>query len=305
MPPLLITHHQHVVSSGGFVTLTAYHYLMTSPARRRFRAIARLPDDQINLAEAALCIAWEDQGNGDPLASLRAIDALAAAAGERVAGRRGSCAIVATLNAYLFEELGFRGNHWNYSDPANSFLDQVIARRVGLPILLSVLYLEIGWRLRLPVVGLALPGHFLVRYIDSQEGDLYIDPFNRGRLWSYAECERQIASFAGTVNPALIRQIMAPPSPRSILIRILRNLKSAYIQREQFERALAAVERILILAFDAGELRDRGLLRARIGQWSGALADLERYAHLAPQASDLEAIRHQVRALADALAQHN
>ncbi|MCS6937781.1 MAG: transglutaminase-like domain-containing protein [Roseiflexus sp.] len=278
---------------------------MTSPARRRFRAIARLPDDQINLAEAALCIAWEDQGNGDPLASLRAIDALAAAAGERVAGRRGSCAIVATLNAYLFEELGFRGNHWNYSDPANSFLDQVIVRRVGLPILLSVLYLEIGWRLRLPVVGLALPGHFLVRYIDSQEGDLYIDPFNRGRLWSYAECERQIASFAGTVNPALIRQIMAPPSPRSILIRILRNLKSAYIQREQFERALAAVERILILAFDAGELRDRGLLRARIGQWSGALADLERYAHLAPQASDLEAIRHQVRALADALAQHN
>lgn len=278
---------------------------MTSPARRRFRAIARLPDDQINLAEAALCIAWEDQGDGNPLASLRIIDAMAAAVRERITGRQGGRAIVAALNTYLFEELEFRGNYWNYNDPANSFLDQVIARRVGLPILLSVLYLEIGWRLRLPVVGLALPGHFLVRYIDSQEGDLYIDPFNRGRLWSYAECQRQIVAFASTANPALIRQIMAPPSPRSILIRILRNLKSAYIQREQFERALATVERILILAFDAGELRDRGLLRARIGQWSGALADLERYAHLAPQASDLEAIRHQAQALADALAQYN
>lgn len=278
---------------------------MVSPARRRFRAIARLPDDRINLAEATLCIAWEDQGDGNPLASLRIIDAMAEAARERVAGRRDSRAIVAALNNYLFEELGFRGNHWNYSDPANSFLDQVIARRVGLPILLSVLYLEIGWRLRLPVVGLALPGHFLVRYIDAREGDLYIDPFNRGRLWSYAECERQIVSFAGVVDPALVRQIMAPPSPRSILIRILRNLKSAYIQREQFERALAAVERILILAFDAGELRDRGLLRARLGQWSGALSDLERYAHLAPQASDLEAIRQRAQALADALAQYN
>lgn len=279
--------------------------LMTSPARRRFRAIARLPDDQINLAEAALCIAWEDQGDGNPLASLRIIDGMAVAAQARITGRQGARAIVAALNDYLFEELGFRGNHWNYSDPANSFLDQVLARRVGLPILLSVLYLEIGWRLRLPVAGLALPGHFLVRYIDPQEGDLYIDPFNRGRLWSYVECERQIASFAGTANPALIRQIMAPPSPRSILIRILRNLKSAYIQREQFERALATVDRILILAFDAGELRDRGLLRARTGQWSGALADLERYAHLAPQARDLETIRHQAQALADALAPYN
>jgi regulator of sirC expression with transglutaminase-like and TPR domain len=278
---------------------------MTSPARRRFRAIARLPDDQINLAEAALCIAWEDQGEGNPSASLRRIDALAATAQERIAGTRGSHSIVEALNAYLFDELGFRGNHWNYTDPGNSFLDQVIARRVGLPILLSVLYLEVGWRLRLPVVGLALPGHFLVRYVDSQEGDLYIDPFNRGRLWSYAECERQIASFAGTVDPALVRQIMAPPSLRSILLRILRNLKSAYIQREQFERALAAVDRMLLLAFDAAELRDRGLLRARLGQWSGALADLERYAHLAPQAHDLETIRRQAQALAEAMIPFN
>jgi len=274
---------------------------MTSPARRRFRAIAQLPDDQINLAEAALCIAWEDQGEGNPSASLRRIDALAATAQERIAGRRGSRAIVAALNVYLFDELGFRGNFWDYSDPGNSFLDQVIARRVGLPILLSVLYLEIGLRLHLPVVGLALPGHFLVRYVDQQNGDLYIDPFNRGRLWSLAECERQIASFAGTINPALVQQIMAPPSPRSILLRILRNLKGAYIQREQFERALAAVDRMLLLSFDAAELRDRGLLRARLGRWSGALADLEHYAHMAPQASDLETIRRHAQALVEAM----
>lgn len=274
---------------------------MTSPARRHFRAIARLPDDQINLAEAALVIAWEDQGVSNLQRSLQAIDAIAAVAQERIARQTGSRAIVMTLNAYLFEELGFRGNHWDYSDPGNSFLDQVIARRTGLPILLSVLYLEIGRRLRLPVVGLGLPGHFLVRYIDPRAGDLYIDPFNRGRLWSLAECERQIASFSGTADPALVRQMMAPPSPRSILTRILRNLKNAYLQREQFEQALAVVERILLLVFDAGELRDRGLLRARTGQWPGALADLEHYAHLQPQANDLDAIRHQTRLLADVL----
>lgn len=98
---------------------------------------------------------------------------------------------------------------------------------------------------------------------------------------------------------------MAPPSPRAILLRILRNLKGAYIQREQFERALAAVDRMLMLSFDAAELRDRGLLRARLGHWSGALADLEHYAHMAPQASDLETIRRQVYALAEAMVPRN
>jgi Uncharacterized conserved protein, COG2912 len=99
---------------------------------------------------------------------------MAATAQERIVGKCSSCAIVAALNVYLFDELDFHGNFWDYSDPVNSFLDQMITRRVGLPILLSVLYLEIGWRLHLPVVGLALPGHFLVRYVDQQNGDLYI-----------------------------------------------------------------------------------------------------------------------------------
>ncbi|NWG20087.1 MAG: tetratricopeptide repeat protein [Chloroflexi bacterium] len=278
---------------------------MSSAARRRFRAIARLPDDQMNLAEAALCIAWEEQGEGNPAASLQAIDDMAAAARAYIEGKAGPRTIIAALNQYLFGELGFRGNHWNYSDPANSFLDRVITRRVGLPILLSVLYLEIGWRLQLPLAGLALPGHFLVRYIDPAGEDLYIDPFNRGRLWTLAECHTQIAAFAGNVTPALVRRMMAPPSPRAILIRLLRNLKSAYLEREQFDRALAVVERIILLDPDPAELRDRGLLRARLGQVYGALTDLERYAQLAPQAPDLDSIQRQARALAENLAPHN
>lgn len=278
---------------------------MISAARHRFRSLMRRPDDQIDLAEAALCIAWEDQGDGDPDAALRAIDTLANEARAHIEAHTAPREIIGALNRFLFDDLGFRGNHWNYSDPTNSFLDRVLAHRVGLPILLSLLYLEIGWRLKLPLNGLALPGHFLVRYANLAGDDLYIDPFNRGRYWTLTECYTQIVAFSGNLTPEVMRQMMAPPSRRAILVRILRNLKSAYLQREQFERALAAVERILIIEIEATEIRDRGLLRARLGQIAGALADFEQYAQLAPRADDLATIRKQARALAEMLAPRN
>jgi regulator of sirC expression with transglutaminase-like and TPR domain len=275
-------------------------------ARRRFRALIRRPEPQLDLAEAALCIAWEDQGAGEPQASLRALDGLAADAQAHVRPASGPRAIVDALNRYLFDELGFRGNTWSYGEPQNSFLDRVLETRTGLPITLSLLYIELGARLGLPTVGLALPGHFLVRYAAPDGDDLYIDPFNRGRLWSRSECETQIAGFYGGVTPALIEQIMAPPTKRAILARMLRNLKGAYAERNDFLHALAATERIILIEPDnLDELRDRGLLRARAGQLHGALEDLDRYARRAPHAADLPRIRQQARALAERLARGN
>jgi regulator of sirC expression with transglutaminase-like and TPR domain len=267
-------------------------------ARRRFRALIRRPEPQLNLAEAALCIAWEDQGAGQPAAGLQQLDRLAEGARPAIASRSSPSEIVAALNTYLFDEQGFRGNTWRYNDPANSFLDQVLATRAGLPITLSVVYMEVGWRLELPLAGLALPGHFLTRY-DGEGEAIFIDPFNRGRVWSRTECETQILTFYGSATPALIAQVMTPPSRRAILTRILRNLKSLYAQMDDTARVLAAVERIVLLEpDDAGELRDRGLLRARLGQLHGALEDLDRYARMAPHAPDLPRIRQQARVLA-------
>jgi regulator of sirC expression with transglutaminase-like and TPR domain len=275
------------------------------PARARLRALIRQPDRLLNLAEAALCIAWEDQNSGRPSESLRELDALAERVRPRLADLAQPSQIVSILNSYLFGECGFRGNTWQYNDPANSFLDRVLATRAGLPITLSVVYMEIGWRLSLPIEGVALPGHFLVRF-GLGAGALFIDPFNRGRLWSHEECETQIATFYGRVNARLVEQVLAPPERRAIVARILRNLKNLYVEAEQLPAALAATERILLLEpNNPQELRDRGLLRAQLGQVYAAVQDLDRYARMAPHAADLPRIKQQAQALAARAAEGN
>jgi regulator of sirC expression with transglutaminase-like and TPR domain len=275
-------------------------------ARRRLQTLLRLPENQLDLAEAALCVAWEDQGAGDLRSALHYLDTIAEAVRPRIQGLIQPPNIVGALNGYLFDNLGFRGNTWSYSDPENSFLDRVLETRAGLPIALSLIYIEVGQRLGLPIVGLALPGQFLARYIAPEIGDLYIDPFNSGRLWTRTECEIQVASFYGSVTPALIEQVMAPPTKRAILARMLRNLKNTYVERGQIDRALAAVERILLIEPEnIPELRDRGLLRARLGQLHSALEDLDRYARMAPSAADLPQIRKHARDISARLAKGN
>ena len=287
--------------------IMCYHIAMNPqhPARIRLRKLLRRREPQLSLAEAALCIAWEDQGVANIGAALRELDALAAAARPRlpVGGTPG--ATVLALSGFLFGELGFRGNTWDYSDPANSFLDRVLATRAGLPITLSVVYLEVGWRLGLPVSGVALPGHFLARYAGDGE-ELFVDPFNRGRLWSRDECLTQINTFYGDAGPAVAEHVLQPPSHRAILARMLRNLKNLYLERSELAAALAASERIVLLEpQQAADLRDRGLLRARLNQLNGALEDFERYARLAPRAADLPQIKRQARSLAERAAAGN
>lgn len=272
-----------------------------SPARRRFRALLRRPEEAINLAEAAQCIAWEDEGSRTPEDVQRRLDILAGVMQQRLDNTTNPHAIIAELNHYLFDELGFRGNTWDYTDPMNSFLDRVLATRAGLPITLSVVYMELGWRLGLALAGLALPGHFLVQY--SEPGyAIFIDPFERGRFWSFAECEARVTATYGNVAPSLMQQLMTPPTKRAILARMLQNLKASYAEREDWARALAAVERILLI--DRGnlhEIRDRGVLRARLGQLHLALQDLDHYARHAPRASDLPVLRRQAMVLAEYL----
>lgn len=272
-------------------------------ARQRLRELLRAPDSRLNLAEAALCIAWEDRGIDGRTAALRELETLAELARPRVLMAATALETVGALNRTLFSEYGLRGNTWNYNDPNNSFLDQVITMRTGLPITLSVIYLEVAWRLDLPIYGLGLPGHFLVRYA-AREGDLFIDPFNRGRLWTLAECQTQLVAFYGTLTPEFVQQVMQPTLRRAVLERMLRNLKSTYVERDQHDRALACTERILLIRPHAAEEhRDRGLLLARIGAIGAALDALERYAELAPQAPDLALVQQHAQALAARVAE--
>ncbi len=268
------------------------------PARRHFRALIRLPEEQLNLGEAAACIAWEDQELEALPPVLEQLDALAADVRLRLRGLDTPGEQVGALNGYLFDELEFTGNTSEYNDPANSYLDRVLARRTGLPITLALVYLEVGWRLELPLVGFAMPGHFLVRY-PSPSGDLVIDPFHRGRMWSASECADHLAAYFGGAPSTLMARVMQPPTKREILVRMLRNLKVAYVERAAFAKALAAVERLfLVERNDPSEVRDRGLLRIRVGQLHSGLEDLDRYARLRPDASDIATLQKQARAVA-------
>jgi regulator of sirC expression with transglutaminase-like and TPR domain len=276
-------------------------------ARSAFLELIRRADPLVPLGAAAMVIAWEDQGGPDPRPELAALDAIAATARERLLGAADRTALATTLGAVLGDELDFRGDPscYQHPDPAHSHLNLVLRRRRGLPIMLSLIYLEVGWRLGLPIHGLALPGHFLVR-LEASAGDLYIDPFNGGKLWSRDDCERQIASFYGEVSAELTAVIMEPPARGAILARILRNLKQTYLSRNELWRALAAVERLLLLdRSDPGELRDRGLLRLRVGQAHAAIEDLERYAREHPAAADLAEIKGFVRELVARVAPRN
>jgi regulator of sirC expression with transglutaminase-like and TPR domain len=266
------------------------------PARSRFCAQIARPDPQLSLADAALCIAWEDRGDGNPDHALAQIDQIAEAARPRVAGLTHPPTIIHTLNSYLFDDLGFRGNTWSYGEPENSFLDHAIETRAGLPITLSIIYLEVGWRLGLPVTGVALPGHFIVCY--SGDEPIYIDPFQRGRRWSQTECETQIRLFYGDLSPELVRAVLTAPSRRAILARVLRNLKGAYVERGDFARAHAAIDRVLLIEPEAAQdLRDRGLLRARLRRDHLALEDLDAYVRMTPRPADIAAIEQHARAL--------
>ncbi|MEM8530113.1 MAG: transglutaminase-like domain-containing protein [Chloroflexota bacterium] len=268
-------------------------------ARQHFQRLIRQPESELNLAQAALAIAQEDQDSDILQESLRELQNIAERIRTEIDRSSTTHDRVRVLNHYLFEQLGFHGNETDYYNPANSFLDQVLATKVGLPITLSVVYMEVGLRLQLPISGVALPGHFIVRY-HSPEGDIYIDPFHRGRLWSYAECEAHIIAAYGDIAPETISAIMEPLPKNTILERMLRNLKHTYITSNNFERALAAVERILLIdPHNFQELRDRGILRARLHLYHLALMDLEHYAEHVYNAPDLPTLRLQARAIAE------
>ena len=266
---------------------------MATPARERFTALVSGPEAELNLAEAALLIAQEEQPNLDVAHYLQRLDQLADAVRAKLPESPTPQDRIQALNTHLFFEEGLRGNAGEYYDPRNSFLNEVLERKTGIPITLSVLYMEVGRRLGLSLAGVGFPGHFLVKYVGPDKEQI-LDPFAGGAAVTEEQLAAKLKSMYGDNNPfmAQIPQLLTPATKKEILIRMLRNLKGVYLQKGDFERALSIIDRILLLAPDfAIEVRDRGAVQQRLGRMQGAVRDFKKYLELVPKAEDAANIR--------------
>lgn len=270
--------------------------------RREFRALVAL--DPIPLTPACLLIAKEEYPELDVATYLGRLAALAREARPMVAQGADTVERVESLSHFLFGEKGFDGNRDSYGDPRNSFLNDVLDRRLGIPITLSVVYIEVGRRLGLSLFGVSFPTHFLVKAVDER-GELIIDPFNSGKILDLDEIRARLAQIYGQpveLHPALLKAVGA----RQILARMLRNLKTVYMSGADWRRALAALDRILILEPRAAEeLLERAVLYERLECFSAALDDFRNFLGLAPEHPAADAAREALVRLARQVARIN
>jgi regulator of sirC expression with transglutaminase-like and TPR domain len=258
----------------------------------RFRQIIERPDPEIDLGEAALLIAKVFYPDLDVQRYLGRIDELARGLRARVAEDAGASDLIVGLNRFLFEEQGFAPNLENYYDPRNSFLNEVLERRVGIPISLSVLYMEVGCRAGLPLQGVSFPGHFLVK-CPVEAGMIILDPYCGGISLSLHDLQQRLREVrGGEVSRAIVAGMLVAANKKEILARMLRNLKAIYLEQQDNARALSIIDWIVALRpGEAAEVRDRGLAYLRLECFRAALVDLERYLELAPAADDVNEIR--------------
>ena len=273
------------------------------PSLRELATLVSRPDGRLDLARAALTIARWEYPALEVDASLERLDGLA----RGVDGSRRSTDPLGRLHRlreYLFVEQGFAGNREDYYDPRNSFLNDVLDRRQGIPITLSLVLIEVGKRLGLAVEGIGLPGHFIAgaRLDDSQ---IFLDPFNGGALLTPESCEKLVGRVLGR-KVTLTDEHYAPVSGRQLLGRMLVNLKAIYWQRHAWDKVVGAIDRLLVLdSKAAGEWRDRGIAWSNMGEIQRSLADWERYLTEFPNTKDHEAVKGHLRKARQKLAQLN
>jgi regulator of sirC expression with transglutaminase-like and TPR domain len=273
------------------------------PSLAEFALTVERPDDQIPLARGALLIAAADHPGLDLERQLARLDALADAA-EPVRRATDALGRLHRLREHLFEELGFAGDREDYFDPRNSHLNQVLDRRLGIPITLSLVLIEVGRRLGLEMEGIGLPGHFITGARIGGE-QVLLDPFNRGAVLTTESCRDLVGRALG--RPVrLTAEHFAPVTNRQFLTRMLANLKGVYWRREAWDKVVRVIDRLLVLnPASAGERRDRGAAWSNMGRLERGAADWEQYLTDFPNAADHEQVRHQLRRVRQKLAQLN
>lgn len=269
---------------------------------RQFSDFIRLPESALDLGLGALLIARIEHPTLSPARSLMLLDDLAAASG--AAGVADSLKALHRLREFLFDEQGFRGNKDDYQDPRNSCLNDVLERRLGIPITLSLVMMEVGRRVGLSIVGVGLPGHFVVR-ADVGSEPVLLDPFDGGAMLTTESAAKLTARALGR-RVRLTEEHFAATGKRQILNRMLMNLRSIYCRRADWGKALAVFDRLLALDPQLpAHRRDRGAVLVKVGDLQRGAAEWERYLTACPEAEDADDVRRQLRRIRQRLASLN
>lgn len=274
---------------------------------RRWQEIVAGPEEEIDLAEAALVIAAQEYPGLDVAVYLGHIAHWAETLKRRLRRDISPADALVALNRYLFEELGFAGNTADYYDPRNSYLNEVIERRLGIPLTLSLLCIAIGRRVGLAIHGVSFPGHFLVKCA-VRDGVVVLDPYARGSSLSLDDLQERLRALRGGAQPApdMAQHMLAAAGKKEILARLLRNLKGIHLERRDWARALAAADRIIELAPRAAEeYRERAGIYLELECFRAALSDFRDYLMLNPGAEDAAVVQRRVVELQQVAARLN
>jgi regulator of sirC expression with transglutaminase-like and TPR domain len=267
---------------------------MLSPDQQ-LATLVRSHGQTFDIAECALLVAQHEYPGLDIPAYINQLDQIAERLRARLPADAGKPHIISMLNHYLFRELGYAGNTDNYYDPRNSFLNDVIDRRVGIPITLSILYMEIGRRVGVNLEGISFPGHFLAKCVTDQ-GVIVLDPFNKGASLSEKDLRERLRQSGGSANDLAtpLVTLLRPATPHEILLRLARNLKAIYVDAGDIEKAIAMSSFMLgINPLDVSELRSRAKLYHQLFCFRAALADFKRLVEIdvdAAEDDDIQAL---------------
>jgi regulator of sirC expression with transglutaminase-like and TPR domain len=277
---------------------------MVISAAQRLRQIFRKPEQEIDLGRAALALARLEHPNLDEELYIERISEFAAQLRPKLPQGPASKDVVGAVSRHLFEELGFCGNEGDYYDLRNSFLNEVIDRRTGIPITLSVVYLEVARHLELPYFGVGLPGHFLVKYDDGRQR-IFVDPFNGGRMLKRSQCQKWLRESLGR-RVVLREHDFAPVDKIYIIRRMLNNLRDIYLNSRRYRKGLEVIEMLLVLSPGASEeIKQRAWLHYELGQHKQARDELETYLDTRPNAEDVDDVKKWILALRRAQASMN
>ena len=271
-----------------------------------FREMVSRPPEQVDLAAAALLIALDEYPGLNVSGYLERIDVLAERTSAQLhfdAAER-PMETIESMNYQLFEIEGFRGNQEDYYDPRNSFLNEVLDRKKGIPITLSVLYMEVGRRIGLKIEGVGMPGHFIVK-CKHNGAEIFVDAFGRGEILLEEGCQRKLTQLHGEDFP-FNRSYLDAVNYTQILTRMLHNLKAIYWNQQNYAKALGVIEKLLLInPTAAAEIRDRGFAHYQLNHLSPAIKDWSRYLELRPSAPDAAEVSKTLKVAAQVRAFRN
>jgi regulator of sirC expression with transglutaminase-like and TPR domain len=266
---------------------------------------SEIEDESVDILRAALTLSRIHEPGLDMERYVHRVDELAARVAVKIDDPDDPVQIIAAMNDVLFREEMFRGNTVDYYSPRNSFLHDVLDRRLGIPITLALVYMEVARRVGFQLFGVGMPGHFLLKHYDVDGHSILIDAFERGSIVTEDDCRQKLDSiYSGQV--ALQPEFLLPVTRRQMLTRILNNLRSIYLSQRDFRRAVQVVDLILVIYPRSPEdMKQRAVLRYNLNDFRGALSDFEEYVKMSPDASDAEEIRQTALSLRRSMAMMN